>query len=633
MEKVYTTINSLEAIQSVVLSEQEERLKLLIDSLNDLFITTRKKFITNIYDGKFKLTKRILTDNRLRNVLKHKETIAIFSASKTSKFLTFDIDVNGDLELAETYAIKILEILDAKMEIKKENTLVNYSGNKGLHVHILFDKLVEIKKLKQLYNYVLAKLNVPTNVIEFRPTYKQAIKIPLQQHHVTKNVCNILDVENNFQVLSPYALLNVEKMDSELFELNLEELLVKEAEEIKQLRKTNQSFKQSVASATTFAKNSLMPKGMSRVSFTSISNSKIIKKKTIEPIPIQHEITSTFRNISEKCSQMIQKKTLLQPNTRHESTLALGTYCLSLGIPLEEAVDTVKEIISNTFKYNRAFISSDTTLEFALKEVERLVTIAYEHNYQFTERASMVQLFESELKFILSIPSKSVRDIALLLLFHDKQFNPDKLENTFTLSYRQVNAILGTQKAFKNIYKAYDYLIEEGLLEIVNRDIIDSQNYYKDTTKFKINYRQLTGNENERVLNIYLNSLQPNEFKADNFASIMFEANEVKQYYSKSTFYSKIVGLFSTLKTISGVYLHKIIDAVQITLDMLKNCVGDILNHKNKETHFLNQIQSFSIIQYIMTTDLIETAEEKMLNFYQDIYLNYVYRRFSRIST
>ena len=149
--------------------------------------------------------------------------------------------------------------------------------------------------------------DVAPNVIEFRPTYKQAIKIPLEKHQVTKNVCNILDAENNFQVVSPFALLNIEKMDSELFKLNLEELLVEEAKTARMLQNSNHSLNQSVASATSFVQNAYLNtgRGMARVNFTSIGNSKLFKKKstTIRPIPIQKGIERiNFNSDSNNCT-------------------------------------------------------------------------------------------------------------------------------------------------------------------------------------------------------------------------------------------------------------------------------------------------------------------------------------------
>lgn len=553
--------------------QKDESLNLIIEKMNELFLSIRKKYITNKYVKSYITVNRSLTDNVIKSCLNHKETIAIFCPLSKSKFITFDIDVEGDLDYAEEIAIKIYDILINDLQAEDENIIVNYSGNKGLHIHLVFKSFVESRLLKNLYMYVLSELkskhfeNLTEREVEFRPTYKQAIKIPLQQHPTTKNICNLVDITNNFTVLNPYNILTKTGMDITTFKFSLEELNIPK-----------------VKHHTTF-------KNTFRTTFTRILNkSNDINRSNastnIERKSVKKEPKAYFTSSSENCILMLNENKLLYPNSRHNSTISLATYLNTLGKSYEEAVETISSIISTTFKNHREYIDRNTTLEYALSEVERLTKLAYTKNYRLKNNMkSDIQIYQQEIERILLIDKKAVREIALILLMHDKKYNPLKKGRTFTLSYRQVNDILGTNKSFKNIKSAYEYLEDLGYLTIVNKEELTEQKNYKDTTKFKINFREnpVDVAEGKKYLSIYLNSVKKEFLTVDYFALQLFTEEELKKFYTKSTYHRNILPAKALVEyDKNGIYLHIKKQPTTVTINELYN----LAKTSNKNENF-----------------------------------------------
>lgn len=553
----YVKINSLKEYQT-----KDESLNILVEKINELFITLRKKYITDKYAHSYMTIKRNFTDNTVKNSLKHNETLVIFCPTERSKFITFDIDVNGDLTYAERIAKEIHKILIDDIQATNENIVVNYSGNKGLHVHLLFKELVSNHVLKFLYNYVMYKLrltmkNITENQVEYRPTSKQGIKMPLQVHPKTKNVCNLLDITNNFEVLNPYSLLNNYGMEKDLVEISTLEIKQENPNLEKMFLQKHNTLR--VNSSSIINRNNTYPQN-------NVDNLTNIKNTSVD------ENQNYFKNISQNCSEMIDKNRLLHPNTRHNATVGLATYLNTMGKNYDEAVEIISGIIQNTFTNFRQYIDKDTTLNHALKEVKRLTKTAFERNYRISEgRSNQVSIYQREISKILSIDKKAVRDIALILLMHDKKYNPNKTNRTFTLSYRQVNDILGTNKSFKSIKQAYDYLEDLGYISITNKEEIANQKNYKDTTKFKINFRNTDEEENEKYLNLYIETINKAKINVDYLAVLLFNEQELREFYTKSTLHRKVLPLQKEAEVNKdGLFLHTTKILTPITLISLK---------------------------------------------------------------
>lgn len=591
--------------------KNENSLDMVAVSIMDLFVIETVKKVSGYTNTKghsnYAHTTGEVSLDLVKSCLKGIDTVAIFCGEAGTKFMTFDIDVSGDLVKAEEISKNIINILMDKFEATEENILVNYSGQKGLHVHLIFDNLIPVKRTKEAYNYVIQELELDKTEVEYRPTSKQAVKFPLQNHLHTKNPCTLVDAFNDFSVLNPYALLNVSKMDNELFLMNLEEVMV----EVNRKEKIKNSEK--------VASSSRVP--LSYITgnlYTSKPNAKANHTRAIKNA--KNNNTSTNTNIStiyNNCYLIDKEQMLVKPNTRHEVTVTMGTFYNKLGIDIDEAIERLTIIIENTFENQRNFIDSKTTLSFAKKEIKRLVKIAYENNYQFESKAvEKVEVFEKELKTILSIKQKFAREVGLALLIQDKKYNTNKEKHTFTVSYRQINELLGTNKSHKDIAKAYDILEEAGLMTITNKKQIKAKKHYKDTTKIKIKYREMKKKINEQSIVLDLNVVAKENLTVEKLSVALFKKEDLKNSYAKSTFHRTIVKLYKKLRTFSGMIIRT---AKTKSYTLLLDMIGNAFNVLETRKMNVNTVKpKYNLIDYITTKD-VKTLEELILNYQEKV--------------
>ena len=75
----------------------------------------------------------------------------------------------------------------------QDRIYVSFSGGKGYHVEMFFDRLVYTNRLYALYSTVISQSDLDPRKVEFRPLPGNAIKLPLSIHGKTGNVCWFVD--------------------------------------------------------------------------------------------------------------------------------------------------------------------------------------------------------------------------------------------------------------------------------------------------------------------------------------------------------------------------------------------------------------------------------------------------------
>ena len=161
--------------------------------LASLYVTYRGRYVI-AKDGRYFVPHDFQTGElkRLENQalvshLNHQYAVGVFSAQYSSKFVCFDVDLPDPCV--------VHDVIDALCEFgfPKEQIYVSSSGGKGYHVEMFFTDLVFTNLLHDLYSWIIDKKNLDPKKVEFRPTYTQAIKLPLGKHHKTGNICWYLD--------------------------------------------------------------------------------------------------------------------------------------------------------------------------------------------------------------------------------------------------------------------------------------------------------------------------------------------------------------------------------------------------------------------------------------------------------
>lgn len=195
-----------------------EKLDMLVERINTLYVSYRKKYVLCLPGGRLVTPKRkgelysVLTSNVLKNHLMQKYAIAIFAGPKTSRFVCFDVD-DGKKET-------VAGIVNALEEIgfPREHVYVSFSGGKGYHVEMFFDQLVSTARLKDLYARMLEITGFTERQVEFRPTHGSAIKLPLSVHARTGNMCWFAD-RDTLELIERYDyLFEIEQIPAILLE-------------------------------------------------------------------------------------------------------------------------------------------------------------------------------------------------------------------------------------------------------------------------------------------------------------------------------------------------------------------------------------------------------------------------------
>ena len=84
-------------------------------------------------------------------------------------------------------------LLLRSLGLPRDKAYVSFSGRKGYHVEVFFDRIVDLGSLFNLYCHVIKGGALNPEKVEFRPTPTMAIKLPLSVHGKTGNVCWFVD--------------------------------------------------------------------------------------------------------------------------------------------------------------------------------------------------------------------------------------------------------------------------------------------------------------------------------------------------------------------------------------------------------------------------------------------------------
>lgn len=163
-----------------------------------------QSFIPKIGDEYVRLDNRAICAH-----LNHKFAVSIYAGRSCSKFICFDVD-----DGSKQTVTKIIDVL-SYAGFDREKIYVSFSGRKGYHVEMFFDKLMYTGVLKALYNYVCQEAGLNSHKVEFRPTFSQAIKLPLGVHQATGDVCWYVDPVTFEPFKDPRFILKIQKFNCE----------------------------------------------------------------------------------------------------------------------------------------------------------------------------------------------------------------------------------------------------------------------------------------------------------------------------------------------------------------------------------------------------------------------------------
>ncbi|MCD4839747.1 hypothetical protein LRS37_12895 [Neobacillus sedimentimangrovi] len=483
----------------------------LIEKMNDLYITYRGRYLIQYPKGIYQTADtdnpkyKPLCDGFINNHFKGTHTYGVFAGRVGTKFMTFDVDTK---ENARYMTMKLVNTLIEEFGVPAHHIHVSLSGSKGYHVDLFFE-FIQNKHVEVFYNKVIKAMGVEKSDIELRPTHYQGVKLPLGKHQKTGNRCWFVDTITLEPIKKYDHILTIQPMTEEEFLFIVygddgQEEVERQIKEEKQLDTRQKKILEHVASATD------------------------MEGKT-----------------AEECYQYAQEILELQqlkfPNTRHNTTLLLARYFNSLGnVEKEVAISTIQSIIENT---PEDYFSKGHTSEWRMREVERIVNLAYERNYTIEGQRKQIVVSKNEIVEVLKAKTLPQKQILFSMLIHSKRVA--KQDGTFYMAYSTLSKMTGMSETnISNMKKNLMALEKQGFIQIISANEVDKTmskllgKPYKKPNVYKVLIEQVEGDV----------EFQINTEKDKNFFEMVKEAveeEEVKKIVSKSQYYNTFKPMYA----------------------------------------------------------------------------------------
>ncbi|KEQ22581.1 hypothetical protein ET33_21975 [Paenibacillus tyrfis] len=366
-----------------------------------------------------------LLDGMLNDHFQGKCTVGTFSGEMHTKFITFDIDYSGNLEMSKQVTNRISEKL-SRLHIPEH--YISFSGKKGYHIDIFFDDLIQVKQAKKFHKYICEILNLNIKNVEFRPTNKQGIKLPLGIHQETGNYCGFC---------YPESLRVMSKEESENYFLRIKKI---QSESVLDL-----------------------------IGSTTIDDDYIPKKKDIlktedaisNHIPLKDYESSKGYSIDR--AQDLFLNGLKFQGSRHSSVFQIALYLKYCGMDAEQAKTELY-----TWMEWQDKTTYTTNLPDCYKDIDQVVKDVFSNDkYHLSGHKKNLSVSLDEINWIIKMcKEKNQKLITYALLIHSKRYAT--MNGIFFFPIRKIMEATGL--ASDTVQKQLKKLEGLKVLEVVERD-------------------------------------------------------------------------------------------------------------------------------------------------------------------
>lgn len=491
--------HGLEYEQYLSIYEEEEYIEQkLVKKFNELYITVRHKWAEMNHAGEYATYSTIedvgihrkygLVDKDIKNHLRQKKTLALYTPKEYSKFMVFDIDYK-DIGLLEEIYNSLLVYLPA------EAIHCSYSGNKGYHITIFFSRLIKKSILKKFFDVVINDAGRPKGV-ELLGCDNKPVKLPLGINFKNK------DAMNNYCYFCNQ--FGVEVKDSEEYFLNIQAIDPRVIYEIVEV-----NYNENISVNTEF------------------TDEEIIEiDELIELKDKGHFANYSLKNKIATIEKAIDMG-LNEPNTRHKTMLAIAIYLKDIrGYSIGETRQFLKEWISK----QDASLYKSTQREIE-QDIKNMTNTVYRKDYKLKVNKKQISINSLDIREILSVKSKPLRRLYFILYIHGKAYADDT--GTFYMTYQQIKEG-GDKSNKKHLKNQIKKLQELGKINIIR------EGEYKKPNKYQIIALKqvLTVDVEEKEFYTCDRNCKDCLEKA---CAYLMRPEEVKQYYYKDS--KKILGL------------------------------------------------------------------------------------------
>ncbi|MGK0555236.1 TOTE conflict system archaeo-eukaryotic primase domain-containing protein [Macrococcus capreoli] len=449
----------------------DERLRLEVDVLKDLYLSTFDRFlIQNTKHKNFKTGDKLgyrkgngyLTDYQIAEHLKCNKTIAFFSKPFSTKVMILDIDTEDSAAEDTKYLINILV---KYFQVESKYIYVTFSGYKGYHITLFFDNEIGMDFIKSFYEDILLVSGFNKKQVELRPLHTNACKLPLSIHNVTDEKCVFVDNITLEPILDEDYIFKIQKIDRAAFKKHIKSIkhiIVEEYKDFTDVRKATHSSTLSVEDKQYFERN--------------------------------------YQTI-------LDTKMLLHKSTRNNVTHLMSRYLKDvLNYSESECIDLLLEIVLNTKKHAPDLISINN-IESLKKVTINTVKDTYKYNYKFSSTTrNNVYINLQEIKDILALKDFKCKVLYLCFLVQSKRYKDS--DGNFFISYKQLQSMSNQKLNEKTISKYIKELVRLKYLKVVKRG-----GYYSINPLFSSTYKILKNNNkaNRGIL------IEKNKFNNDSY--------------------------------------------------------------------------------------------------------------------
>jgi hypothetical protein len=194
-------------------------LEVLSNRISQYFGSTANFYVKQVGDGSYRKTPGRVTGHLVKEIIETKQSIACYQRNidHTINWICFDFDIlkskinTADEGISEKHLIDVVRSFVGYLNSKQISHLVEFSGNRGIHVWINFQAPIFPHTAYELVKKLIdgAELSINRNLIgldlfpssaSHKSAFGKAVKIPLSKH--AKSGCYSILVEkipSNFE--------------------------------------------------------------------------------------------------------------------------------------------------------------------------------------------------------------------------------------------------------------------------------------------------------------------------------------------------------------------------------------------------------------------------------------------------
>lgn len=358
----------------------------------------------------------------LQQHLEGKRTVGTFSGRYFTKFISFDVDYR-DPSAAKWVTYKLADALE-RAGINEH--AISFSGSKGYHVDVFFDKAIPVESARKFYGLIIRMAEVEVaegGKVEYRPSEAQGVKLPLGYHQKTGSFCGFCRVSDGLRVMSPEEsiayFLAINKTD-------------------------NGAILGLIAD-----ENAYDSRGASDM------ENAIGRHKPL--VTYDQSESYTLAHAAERYSTG-----LTGPGQRHNSFLLLARLMNHNGVEQGDALQLITDWLT---WQDRRFYESDW--DTCVKDAKAVVDYVYDRNLTLTMDARDLTVTFAEVDAIIRrCPQKNQKAMMYAILVHSKRWAGDR--GTFYMTYEQMAEAAGIN--VRTAIRQITQLEQLGVIEIIRRN-------------------------------------------------------------------------------------------------------------------------------------------------------------------